>query len=305
MAQMTWVYLDPAGGRHRVGLYHGDRTGHLLIHCNSKIVQVDFAVKATTYYSFFVEDELCEIHLVKEKDGRFGYEFKINKEVDTPLNQLRKRERKVEFKHLAIGVGIMVLFIGLVFAFNRYQANRRVTKNLDEKSIVGLLEPDQIRELSQYGKWAPVTFFITVEQGRPQAYYTFQTKDGQSVSGKVANPNGGALQLPTGFVLKDQHVFKAMYLPNQPMVHRVDFSEPDPSTLADYVTTAIHTQQQLHPESSDTYNRCVVETITKVKTWKALATIMQQKDNTVAQDAYLRLVRDPEVARMVKQSCDF
>ena len=61
MAQMNWIYLDDRGGRHSIGLYHGDRSGHMLIHCNRKIIQIDFSVKETKTYSFFVEDEFCEM----------------------------------------------------------------------------------------------------------------------------------------------------------------------------------------------------------------------------------------------------
>ena len=78
MAQIGWVYLDNYGGRHRVGLYHGDQTGHLVIHCNLRVVQIDFSVRDTKRYSFFIEDELCEIDIVKEPDQRLRFSRQQN-----------------------------------------------------------------------------------------------------------------------------------------------------------------------------------------------------------------------------------
>ena len=51
MAQVTWVYLDDYGGRHRVGLYHGDHSGHLMIHINRRVVQIDFSVRESRTYA--------------------------------------------------------------------------------------------------------------------------------------------------------------------------------------------------------------------------------------------------------------
>ena len=97
MAQLGWVYLDPHGGQHRIGLYHGDKTGHLLIHCNMRVIQVDFSVKESKSYSFFIEDELCELSIHKEH-GFYSYEFTTNRKVDTPLNRLRKAEDRRNLK---------------------------------------------------------------------------------------------------------------------------------------------------------------------------------------------------------------
>ncbi|MEY3248417.1 MAG: hypothetical protein RL742_460, partial [Bacteroidota bacterium] len=37
MAQINWVLLDYQDRPHRVGLYHGDQTGHVLIHCEMRV----------------------------------------------------------------------------------------------------------------------------------------------------------------------------------------------------------------------------------------------------------------------------
>ncbi len=52
MSQITWTYVDDDGYSHKVGLFHGDNSGHLLVYCNTRIVVIDFGVMASKNYSF-------------------------------------------------------------------------------------------------------------------------------------------------------------------------------------------------------------------------------------------------------------
>lgn len=303
MAQMNWIYVDNTGQRHNVGFYHGDKTGHLLIYCDHKIMQVDFSVKESTFYSFFIQDELCEVHLVKEKNGQFGYEFKINKEIDTPLNQERKKLLRFERKQIAIGIGVMALFIVGLLYYNRYQKQKKEYESMSERSIIGVLTPDQVTDLQLNGKGTTATFYVMEEQGIPVARYTFYTLDSQMVSGKVTSIDGGQLYLPTGFAIGDRHVFKAQYVPNAPSVHRINFYEPNAETLAKYIEQAKQVQKLSHPEHSERYNYCLVDAVKEQRHWTALTHIMHQNDDKKSKKAYLRLVNDVDVARVVQQRC--
>ena len=303
MAQMNWVYLDNAGGQHRIGMYHGDKTRHLLIYCGNKIVQIDFSVKETTFYSFFIEDELCEVHLVKDQYGAFGYEFKINKEANTPLNQQRKNILRIERKQFAIGIGIMALFIVALLGFNRYQKYKKAYDAMAESSIIGHLTPGDVSTLQQNGRFSNVTFFLVQEQGKPVAHYTFYTSDSLLVSGKVSAPPSGKLLLPTGFAIGDRHEFKAQYLPTNPSLHRINFYEPSPATIAKYLEESIATQQLLHPENTATYNSCLVNTIKNNKHWLKLSTIINQNDSKNNKNEYLRLIRDVDIVHLIAQQC--
>jgi hypothetical protein len=303
MAQMNWVYLDNAGKSHRVGMYHGNKTGHVLIYCDLKVVQVDFSVKETTYYSFFIEEELCEVHIVREKDGWFGYEFKINKKIDTPLNQRRKSVLRSERKQFAVGIGIMLLFIGCLLVFNQYQRQKRITDSTSERSILGLLNPSQVRQLQQRGLPCTATFVTLEENGRPIAYYKIKAADSTIINGKVENPNGGKIYLPSGYVLGNQHTFKGQYLPENPIVHRVNFYAPDSTTIKAYTQEAIQIDQLLHPEKNTEYSRCLADAILLNRNWQSLVTMIHQNDGADAKNSYLRLVRDPDIARMIKINC--
>ena len=97
-----------------MGIYHGPTSGNLMIYCNSRVVLIDFLVKKAKTYSFFINDEFCEIIMREEDDKTFTYSFKVNKKVDTPLNKLREaREQKYLFYSLIILAGF-ILFVGIV-----------------------------------------------------------------------------------------------------------------------------------------------------------------------------------------------
>lgn len=116
MSQFTWTYIADNGYRHRVGLFHGDNTGHLMIYCNMRIVVIDFNVTATKNYSFFIEDELCDI-AVEEQDGKFAYGFKVDEITDTPRNRGRRKMIRTEHRNtflVAISF-FVVLSIILIF----------------------------------------------------------------------------------------------------------------------------------------------------------------------------------------------
>ena len=90
MSQMTWTYIADDGSRHKVGLFHGDNTGHLLIYCNASIMVIDFSVTHHPQLFFFINDELCDIE-VEEKEGKFSYGFKVDQITDTPRNRVRRK----------------------------------------------------------------------------------------------------------------------------------------------------------------------------------------------------------------------
>lgn len=115
MSQITWTYIDDDGSRHKVGLFHGDNTGHLLVYCNTRIVVIDFGVQTSKNYSFFINEELCDI-AVEEKEGKFSYGFRIDQVTDTPRNRGRRKMIRSEvWQSLGIGAGFLVVVLLVVY----------------------------------------------------------------------------------------------------------------------------------------------------------------------------------------------
>ena len=74
MSQSLWTYYDPSYGTQTVGVYHGDDSGNLVVFCNNKVVMVDFEVKNTKSYSFYINKCLIELKL-KKKEKSFDVDF--------------------------------------------------------------------------------------------------------------------------------------------------------------------------------------------------------------------------------------
>lgn len=113
MSQLSWTLLDDFGQQYEIGLYHGDRSKHVLIHINRRPVVIDFNIKDSKEYSFYVGHEWCEMKIEKVED-QYLYSFSTNKEIDTPLNIARRQQsRKYFILTIALGVILALLILGL------------------------------------------------------------------------------------------------------------------------------------------------------------------------------------------------
>ncbi len=110
MAQIRWVYASPTQRQYAIGLYHGEKSRHVLLYVNNRISVIDFNVKEDKTYSFFIEEELCELSMQKT-DTHWKYDFAINTVIQTPANIVR---RKRELRYLIYAIAFLLLFVGLV-----------------------------------------------------------------------------------------------------------------------------------------------------------------------------------------------
>ncbi|MBK8193577.1 MAG: hypothetical protein IPK76_10365 [Lewinellaceae bacterium] len=308
MAQIGWVFLDDRGGRHRVGLYHGDQSGHLMIHCNLRVVQIDFSVKDTKKYSFFIEDEFCEISVVKEKNGRFGYAFEVNKTVDTPRNRIRRvDERRIRWQMALFIAGFLVVLTAGFLGF-RHFSNRQELNQLSRSTLFSKMSMENARRLAYEGKADTAQLFIVKEALRRKVYYGFTTADSSRISGSLDVPDIGPIQLPNGFPLTDRDAFLVTYLPSDPQVHRVDFYQPTRSTIEQYVRLAGEAEHLAHPDISQNRSWCMVLSAAELRGWQSLADFIYQaktveENERHNRDSYQRLVRDVDYSRLVREAC--
>lgn len=307
MAQVGWVYLDDFGGRHRVGIYHGDRSGHLVLHCDLRVIQVDFSVKESRTYSFFVEDELCEVSVVKEKEG-FSYDFQVNKKIDTPRNRLRRADERRNRKYMAILIGGLVLVVSVVFVGLRWWAQKQMEERLSGTTLSSDQTPENQQRLAARGQTAVAQLVIAQDAQHRRVFYGFATPDNDHVSGFFYVQDTGQIILPNGFPLADRDAFAVRYLPDEPRVHQVDFFQPSDNTLARYLESARLAEARAHPEATAGHSRCVARLTLEQRGWQHLADLIFQtakpyenlKNN---RDSYLRLVREPAFAQLVAKEC--
>lgn len=107
---MKWVYASPTQKQYAVGLYHGDKSRHVLVYINNRISVIDFSIKEDKTYSFYIEEEFCELSLQRETD-HWAYDFKVNTELQTPANIIR---RKREARYLIYTAAFLLLFFAMV-----------------------------------------------------------------------------------------------------------------------------------------------------------------------------------------------
>jgi hypothetical protein len=114
--QYSWNIAGHRGNHFTLNLFHGDKTQHVVLHCNARIVQIDFEVRESKTYSIFLDHELCEVSIDATDGDRYDYSCRINHEAETPLNKLRRDQRnyrnKMERTRLIAGSCVL---IGLIF----------------------------------------------------------------------------------------------------------------------------------------------------------------------------------------------
>ncbi len=67
MAQRFWLYKNLRGETFEISIYHGDKTGHVLIYVGREILQIDFSVKTMKEYTFMLEEELFRLGYYPDK----------------------------------------------------------------------------------------------------------------------------------------------------------------------------------------------------------------------------------------------
>ncbi len=309
MAQMNWVFLDDFGGRHKVGLYHGDRTGHVMIHCNLKVMQVDFSVKDSKMYSFFIEDELIEIILDK-KDGVFGYEFRVNKKVDTPRNRDRRKQEGKTRVSMAWLVGGVILFLAIAFFGLRWYGEQQEAKRVAATSIVSNYSKENMRRLVAEGKRTVARLHLSLGENPQERKITYVLLglDSLMEQGDFMVEVSDPIVLPNGFPFTEGDEFDAIYLPGEPKTHRVDFFHPTRKTTTTYLRLANQAEQRNNPAVSPEINVCRVLTSAEKMGWPSLAHFIFQDKSPEEnarhnQQSYAQLLSDPDLSKALREAC--
>jgi hypothetical protein len=289
--QLNWTFVSDSGQRHIVGLFHGERTGHLLVHCNSRVVLIDFHVLRSKNYSFFIEDELLEIKLEK-KDDRFSYNFDINKLADTPKNRLRWAEEKKNLRLAIAFAGALILCVAAVF-FGLRHSNR--VKMEDQRAVL----------LSQRGGETTARIDLPSDAEFPgKVAFSF-------VADSRAYRGAGRLEqalAPNGMPLETGDEFVVRYAIRAPSLHEIDFSRPTERQVARYRQRALDKHAAFHPSLSSERVACVVDVLFAKKGLAAYANIFHQDQTAQAnpeynRQTYLELIDDPEVRATLSSDC--
>jgi hypothetical protein len=290
MGQLSWTFVGESGQRYNVGIYHNAKSGHLLVYCNRRILLIDFQVLESKKYSFFIEDELCELD-IERKGDRFAYGFEFNKKVDTPLNRLRNRqERRSWWLAFFFFVGVAVM-AALVVVGVQFFRQRSLDKHRDEL-------------LATNGKVTVAQ--VRLDSARQQVEYFF-VAEGQTISEKIPFAAMTSGQWPV-FPLQSGDEFKVTYAEGEASVHRINWMEPTGRQIEKYKNCVLEKHLLLHPGMATELAKCHIQTGYELAGLNGLADfyfqdLSPEQNRQHNQLTYLRLVRDVPWSQRSKEKC--
>lgn len=276
----SWTYVAGEGRNTKVGLFHGNRSGHVLIYIGKKITVIDFKVFDSKEYTFFIDDELCRVKL-ERKGAEMYYTFEIDKKTDTPRNRARWALEKKHLRHLLIALCAFAVIIAIFVLFSN---------NLKH---TGLSKVDQM--LMDGGRETVGRVSIKNSQPYPTVTYHFVAQN-QGFNANVPTDSQQVFILENGMPLETGDEFIVRYVPERPEVNRIYFGRPTEKQLETYQQRAGAKFLATQPDTPTLNVNCLMQTVLQFEGLKGLADIYfletPATDNpSHNQDTFLKLTQ--------------
>ena len=272
---MQWTVPGFGGRNYHVGVYHGEDSGHLMVHCNNNVILIDFGVKYSNSYSFYLDEELFELHIFKEQN-RFSYDLTHNEDIDSPHNRRKEQEKKTSRWRLIAGLGTLLVFVvAFVIAESR-----------------GLTD-DRLAVLEKLSAGQGVETQVSLYQQGKQWYGSYRVDE--TVHNTVLNSSHPIYR--TGLDLQTGDLFPARYLPEYPNILWVEWTQPSATTLARLLHQTMEYHASQHPELSPQQVGCQVRLAYELQALDGLGIIFGQNRRDAPKfnrNDYLRLTRSTE-----------
>ena len=288
MNQFNWIFIDGNGKRQSIGLLHGAKSGHLVIHCNSKVILVDFKVLQTKSYNLFINEEFCII-TIERKNGNFLYSLDIDKEVDTPLNRVRKKiDKKHLYQTMMFAAALIILILGFSFgiSIHNYQKKMSPLYSMDKEGQ------------ETYGK------IFQIPKGSSKLVSYFFVVDGETISSKKSQPYAVKNNMP----LKKGDEFMVKYNPTAPNYNRIDYLRPTLQQVQVYKKRVAERYLNLFPQTTVDYCNCLIESVYEYKAYAGLCDFyfldidpLDNKDHNKL--SYNSLIDDLGFQELLKKRC--
>ncbi len=261
-----------------------------MIYVDKKIVVVDFSIRDSKTYTFFINDELCEVKL-ERKDLKMVYTFEINQDANTPRNQQRKKEEKKHLKQSFAFFGLVLL--GIILAAFYFSTTLK-----NQKSTVQLL---------QNPSKTVATVNVKYENDQPIISYFFIAKNKNfNAESDIAQKN--KILLSNGMPLESGDEFMLEYAIDNPKINKIHFESPTEKQLIVYKSRALEKFLLANPNIPEQQAKCQLDVAFSLKGLPAYADFYFQKtppeDNTQHnQNTYQKLTRSLLFQKKVEQEC--
>lgn len=243
---------------------------------------IDFGVTESKSYSFFLDDELCEVHIERGQGNQFHYRCNLNREAATPLNQMRKASERKHWRQ-AIWLGGSLFGLAFILAVILTISMRPAN-------------PDLIKELKSRGG---VRTTARIAQGKTPSVFVYSFQAGNKVyRGEIAPAD---TLTSFGLPVQAGDEFELRYVFDQPQFSYLDLARPSLAQIKRYTNDLAALHSQLHPELSSDQARCQVEAAYQLHGVTGFSRIYhQQREKTGYQDRplYLEMIESPAFQRI-------
>ena len=282
MNQFNWNHIDQTGKFHKIGLLHGSRTGHVLIHVNGKISSIDFSVLETKQYSFFINEELIELNIIRH-DDHFEYTMEINEDVKTPLNEQRKVERKkMGFQTLAFFAVMMFVVVGgTVWMMNSAWYNEK------DVAAYGLLE--------RAGKFTKAKLFF---DGGSNYDYHFVDHRHDIIRGSAKLAS---------HPIQNGDEYMVQYLLTNPKINKIVFDKPTNYQIKKSAQEGFQICRKADQSKSEEDCSCIVDAVYEMGGYTGLLSYIYQKlrpvDNALFNGESAKIILESEEFKNSVEIC--
>lgn len=244
MNSANWTYVGSRRQQYKIVLKHGIESGNFAIFCNKKPMIIDFDIFDSKSFSFFIEEELCQIEVIKEGD-KFTYKFDVDQKADTPLNRRRKSAFKKNFnKGILVGVFSTIVIFSIIFlSFYAYRLS--FIKDLKQHPIVAI------------AKFEFVNFSLEGKKKRIRYNYPFRYAN-YSGYPKISRNNLGEYVAQNGMPIYEGDEFYTVLSYKKPSNHRIQYFKPSVKQLDRYRNRAIERWRFHFPTFTKEQCECLV-----------------------------------------------
>jgi len=291
--QLSWTYLADNGKQHFVGLAHGAESGHLVVHCNSKVVLIDFKVFDNASYSIFIDEQLCEIGIEKQGD-EYYYSFEIDNQADTPRNRARKKLEKQHLMQSMAFLGTLILIVSIaIFGISRW------TSHHDQKNISA--------KLQRAGQEVSARILVPKDESVDYASYYFVV-NGKSYATATTYSNKLTELLPNGMPLEEGDEFLVTYIPGNPSLNQIDYQKPTEFQINRYRDRVLNQLFKNNPRINKESLTCFFDQVYKEKGIEGMAQLYFQKTTSSKNSrhnrrTFERLLQESNLVANIEKDC--
>lgn len=281
MNKREWIHIDAFQRQNKIGVMHNPKDGNFLVYYNDKVILVDFKVFESKKFKFFLDEEFCEISVIRKKKG-FSYEFAFDTKTKTKKNILRKKDiLQQNRKGLKWLIGVPLVIIIAIWSYTLLRS-QYLESSLEKYPV---------------STWATYKVFKKTGSDVYQSFYYFtEEKTGENIQSKIVYSKSP----PTtsqGLPLKNKDQFRLIYSSKHNFHHQLDFNQPSQKTVEDIIERILpfHLKNQQGRMTSEI--KCEIQVAYQLKQLDGLADIYYQQtpsseNSKHNSDSYLRLIRD-------------